>query len=80
VQPMPLAMEVRQNQRYWTGPGVMLGDLLGAERQDFELRAETVALRIITRGGRADGVLLRDRREGREYEVGARFVVVAADS
>lgn len=81
VQPMPLAMEVRgANERYWTAPGVMLGDLLAAGRDDFELRAETVALRLTTRNGRVDGVLLHDRREHREYEVGARFVVVAADS
>ncbi|MFF3505036.1 GMC oxidoreductase [Streptomyces sp. NPDC003247] len=81
VQPMPLAMDVRPNgERYWTGPGALLGDLLGAARPDFELRSETVARRILTRDGRADGVLLHDRREDREYEVGARFVVVAADS
>ena len=81
VQAMPLAMDVRgNNERYWTAPGVMLGDLLETVRDDFELRAETVALRLITRNGRVDGVLLHDRREDREYEVGARFVVVAADS
>jgi choline dehydrogenase-like flavoprotein len=81
VQPMPLAMEIRgNNERYWTAPGVMLGDLLDTTRDDFELRAETVAKRIITRDGRAGGVLLHDRRADRAYEVGARFVVVAADS
>lgn len=81
VQPMPLAMEVRRaNERYWTAPGVMLGNLLAAGRDDFELRAETVALRLTTHNGRADGVVLHDRRENRAYEVGARFVVVAADS
>ncbi|MDQ6948984.1 MAG: GMC oxidoreductase, partial [Actinomycetota bacterium] len=81
VQPMPLAMEIRgNNERYWTAPAVMLGGLLETEADDFELRAETVAKRIITRKGRADGVLLHDRREDREYEVGARFIVVAADS
>jgi choline dehydrogenase-like flavoprotein len=81
VQAMPLAMEVRgENERYWTAPGVVLGELLNAKRNDFELRSETAALRILTHNGRADGVLLHDRREGRDYEVGARFVVVAADS
>jgi choline dehydrogenase-like flavoprotein len=81
VQPMPLAMEIREtNERYWIAPGVMLGDLLAPGRDDFELRAETVALRLVTRNGRVDGVLLHDRREDRQYEVGARFVVVAADS
>jgi hypothetical protein len=81
VQAMPLGMEVRgNNERYWTAPGVMLGDLLEPARDDFELRAETAALRLMTRNGRVDGVLLHDRLESREYEVGARFVVVAADS
>lgn len=81
VQAMPLAMEVRGNkERYWTAPGVMLGNLLAVSREDFELRAETVALRLVGRNGRIDGLLLHDRREDRTYEVGARFVVVAADS
>jgi choline dehydrogenase-like flavoprotein len=81
VQPMPLAMELRgDNIRYWTAPGVMLGDLLEAEREGFELRPQTVALHINTHNGRAEGLLLEDRRDGREYEVGARFVVVAADA
>lgn len=81
VQAMPLAMDVRPNgERYWTGPGVMLGDLLTAAPEHFELRADTVAKRILTSGGRANGLLLHDRKENREYEVGARYVVVAADS
>ena len=81
VQAMPLAMEVRgNNERYWTAPGVMLGTLLKTKRDDFELRAETVALRLMTRNGRTGGILLHDRREERKYEVGARFVVVTADS
>lgn len=81
VQPMPLAMEVRPDgRRYWTGPGVMLGDLLTGHGDGFELRSDTAARRILTTAGRADGVLLHDRLEDREYEVGARFVVVAADA
>lgn len=81
VQPMPLAIEMRgSNERYWTAPGVMLGDLLETQRDDFELRSETVALRLTTRNGRVDGVVLHDRRADHTYEVGARFVVVAADS
>jgi choline dehydrogenase-like flavoprotein len=81
VQPMPLAMEVLANgERYWTGPGAILGDLLDAPSESFQLRAETVALRVITASGRAKGVLLRDLRKSLDYEVGARFVVVAADS
>lgn len=81
VQPMPLAMEVRgDNERYWTAPAVMLGDLLDAPSTTFELRADTVARRVLTESGRAVGVLLHDQRSGRDYEVGARFVVVAADS
>ncbi len=81
VQAMPLAMDVRRNnERYWTAPGVMLGNLLETARDDFELRAETVALRLLTRNEHVDGVLLHDRSKNREYEVGAKFVVVAADS
>jgi hypothetical protein len=78
---MPLAMELRgAHERYWTAPGVMLGDLLDSGRDDFELRADTVAKAIISRAGRADGLLLHDRRADRAYEDGARFVAVAADS
>lgn len=81
VQPMPLAMEIRgSNERYWTAPGVMMGDLIETDRDDFELRAETVAQRVITRNGQADGLVLHDRKEDRTYEVGARFIVVTADS
>jgi choline dehydrogenase-like flavoprotein len=80
VQAMPLAMEVRGNQRYWTGPGTMLGNLLEPGADTFELCPETVATKILTRDGRADGVLLHDQRNNRDYEVGARYVVVAADS
>ncbi|MCM0614980.1 GMC oxidoreductase [Paenarthrobacter sp. TYUT067] len=81
VQAMPLAMDVRSNgERYWTGPGVMLGDLLTAGHEHFELRANTVAKRILTSKGKAHGVLLHDRGENRDYEVGADYVVVAADS
>lgn len=80
VQAMPLAMDITGDQRYWTGPGVMLGDLLEADAVGFELRPETLAMRVLTNGGKADGVLLHDRRQNRDYEVGANFVVVAADS
>lgn len=80
VQAMPLAMDISGGERHWTGPDVILGDLLSGEVDGFELRSETLALRVLTKNGRADGVLLRDRRRDRDYEVGARFVVVAADS
>ncbi|GAA0903447.1 GMC oxidoreductase [Virgisporangium aurantiacum] len=78
VQAMPLAVSVRDGNRYWTGTDIILDSI--AERGHFELRAETLLLRVLHEDGNARGARLRDRRTGEEYEVSARVVVIAADS
>jgi C-glycoside oxidase len=62
----------------FNGTGVILGDL---ERTvpGFELRAETLARRVLVEDGKAVGAELEDRRTGEVYEVRAANVVVCAD-
>ena len=80
VQPMPLAIRVSPDgAKRWTGPDVILGHLAIEGADGFELRPETVAVRIAHRDGEADGVVLHHRPSGRTYTVDARVVVVAAD-
>jgi choline dehydrogenase-like flavoprotein len=60
------------------GTGVILGDLEDMV-PGFELRAETLAKRVIIASGVAVGAVLEDRRTGEIYEVRADRVVVCAD-
>jgi choline dehydrogenase-like flavoprotein len=62
----------------FSGTGVILGDLEETV-PGFELRAETLAQRVIVAGGVAVGVELEDRVTGETYEVRANHVVVCAD-
>jgi choline dehydrogenase-like flavoprotein len=76
---MPVAVSHEGGRTRTTGTGRILGDL--ADRvPGFELRAETLARRIVVDGGVAVGALLEDRSTGEAYEVRARRVVVCADS
>lgn len=77
VQAMPLAIQVNDGHRYWSGTDVILGDALSGG--SVELRAETTAVRIEHDAERVTGVRLRNRR-GRQESVAARAVFVAADS
>jgi choline dehydrogenase-like flavoprotein len=62
----------------FSGTGVILGEL---ERTvpGFELRAETLARRVLVEGGTAVGAELEDRRSWEVYRVSAAHVVVCAD-
>jgi pyranose oxidase len=80
VQPMPLAIKTDTSHHYWAGTDVILGDLIDDARGSFELRAETLAERILHDNGSANGVQLRDLKTGESYAVTARFVVVACDA
>jgi choline dehydrogenase-like flavoprotein len=93
VQPMPLAIRITDDgSRKWTAPDVILGDLVTTGRPGFELRPETIARRIIhgegtvsptagaTAARTATSVLLHDRIRDADYEVRARYVVVACDA
>jgi choline dehydrogenase-like flavoprotein len=77
---MPLAAHRREDGRLvWSGSDVVLGDVT-RENPDFSLFDESLVAAVLVRDGRAAGVRVRDLRSGETHEVGARFVVVAADA
>jgi choline dehydrogenase-like flavoprotein len=75
---MPSAGERAQGALRPSGISVILGDTL--QRSRVELRAHTLARRILVSGKTAVGAELEDRSTGRRYTVHARRVVVTADS
>jgi pyranose oxidase len=80
VQPMPMALVRTEEGVFRSGPDQILGGLLAGETPDFELRPETVVRRIITEDGRAVGVEVWSPVNRQTHTIGARAVVVAADS
>ncbi len=83
VASMPLACTVQPDgDRVWSGPDVVLGPLAEAESSppNFELRANTVCLRLDLDGSRASGAVLHDRLTGEGSRVLAKAFVVAADA
>jgi len=66
------------DQFVFSGTGVILGELEQTV-PGFELRAETLARRVLVEDGIAVGAELQDRRSGAAYEVRAARVVVCAD-
>ncbi len=80
VQRMPLAVHRRADGRLvWSGSDVVFGDVT-RDNPRFQLHDESLVTRVLTEGGRATGVEVRDLRSGKVHQVGARFVVVAADA
>lgn len=80
VQRMPLAVHRREDGRLvWSGSDVVMGEPTRAN-PGFSLHDESLVTRVIVERGAAAGVVVRDLRTGAEHEVGARFVVVAADA
>lgn len=80
VQQMPMALIQVAGGVVRSGPSVLLGPLLDDADSRFELRAETLARRILMAGPRATGVELVDRKTGESSIVEASHVVVAGDS
>ena len=95
VQPMPLACQVNEKgERYWTGADLILGDM--AEAQDasfpnFEIRSETLCRRLLTSNteirnpkseirNRITGALIEHLPTGKQEEIKAKIVIVAADA
>jgi choline dehydrogenase-like flavoprotein len=78
VQFMPTASSMGESGMHFGGTGVILG-ALEDHVPGFELRAETLARRVIVRDGVAVGAELENRRTGEVYEVSATYVVVCAD-
>jgi choline dehydrogenase-like flavoprotein len=80
VQPMPMAVNVVDNAIYRTGSNIILGDLLDAGPERFALLANTVCRRVLIDNDRATGIEVQPREGGPICRIGARAVVVAADS
>ena len=82
VRPLPVAADPRPDGTLrWGGTDVVLGPLAeGAHGDRFELRPETLAVRLLREGDRVVGAVLRDQRTGAEEEVRADAVVVAANA
>jgi choline dehydrogenase-like flavoprotein len=75
---MPAGVRWEGEKLVFAGTGVILGDL-EATVPGFELRAETLARRVLVEDGVAVGAELEDRRTGEVTQVRARHVVVCAD-
>jgi choline dehydrogenase-like flavoprotein len=82
VRPLPVSADPRPDGSLrWGGTDVVLGPLADAAHSDrFELRPETLAVRLIRAGDRVVAAVLRDLRTGAEEEVRTDAVVVAADA
>jgi choline dehydrogenase-like flavoprotein len=82
VRPLPVAADPRPDGTLrWGGTDVVFGPLVeGAYGDRFELRAETLAIRLQRSDGRVVGALVRNLRTGVEENVQADAVVVAADA
>ncbi|GAB7004812.1 GMC family oxidoreductase [Nocardioides sp. AN3] len=83
VQPLPVAGDPQADgSMRWSGTDVVLADLAspGAHADRFELRTETLAVRLVVEGDTVVGVVLRDLATGSETEERADEVVVAADA
>lgn len=80
VQAMPLAVHRRPDgSLVWSGADVVFGDASRANPR-LCLLDESLVRRVLVEDGRANGVEVEDRRTGERHTVGARAVVVAADS
>ncbi|MGN7947110.1 GMC oxidoreductase [Microbacterium sp. 22215] len=79
AQRMPLAVHRREDGRLvWSGSDVVFGDVTRANA-NFALYDESLVTRVLTDGGRASGVEVRDLRTDSVHTIAARYVVVAAD-
>ncbi|HEY5785112.1 MAG TPA: GMC oxidoreductase [Microlunatus sp.] len=75
---MPTSTRWENGSLRFAGTGAILGEL-ESRMAGFELRAETLAERVLVEDGVAVGAALRDRRSDTTYEVRAQHVVVCAD-
>ena len=81
VQSMPLACKVDENgERYWVGADVILDNLAESSSRNFEIRSETLCRRLNTEGGKIKNVLIEHLPTGKQEEIKAKIVIVAADA
>lgn len=79
AQPMPLACKVDENgNRYWTGPDLILGDIL--QDKNFTLRSETICRKLLHENGVITGAEVEHLPTGTKEIIKAKFVIVAADA
>lgn len=78
VQPMPLAVQVKDNRTWWTGTDVIIEEILDSPR--FHLIPDTLVTEIFHDGTRATGVRIKSQESGVESTVDADIVFVAGDS
>jgi choline dehydrogenase-like flavoprotein len=79
AQPMPLACKTdEQGNRYWTGPDVILGDLL--QNPNFSLRSETICRRLLHKNGIVTQAEVEHLPTGTKENIEAKIVIVAADA
>jgi choline dehydrogenase-like flavoprotein len=78
VQPMPLAVEIRDKKVWWTGTDVIIEDIIDSPR--FHLISETMVTDLIHDGHKVSGVVIKDMKTGEVSEVAADAVFVAGDS
>ena len=78
VQPMPLAVEVRDDRAWWTGTDVIISSMADSPR--FKIVSETLVTEVLHNGSKATGVVVKDVKTGESREVEADAVFVAGDS
>ena len=78
VQPMPLAVQMKDNRTWWTGTDVIIESLLDSPR--FHLVPDTLVTEVIHDGSRASGVTTKNQETGQVQTIAADIVFVAGDS
>ena len=78
VQPMPLAVQIKDNRVWWTGTDVIIEDITSSPR--FRIVSETLVTDLIHDGHKVSGVKIRNMKTGEVSEESADVVFVAGDS
>jgi choline dehydrogenase-like flavoprotein len=78
VQPMPLAVQIKDNRIWWSGTEVILENIIDSPR--FNLISETLVTDLIHDGKKIHGVRTKNMKTGAVLEHLADVVFVAADS
>lgn len=79
---MPLASTRAENgERIWSGANTILGELADPETTTtFELRPQTMCLRLVTNDHGIEYAVVRDLATRRDTKIQARVVIIAADA
>ncbi len=82
VQPMPLACKVNnRGERYWVASDVILGPMAAPNYEgNLEIRSETICRQLLRKGDTIAGAMIEYLPAGRQEEIRAKVVIVAADA